>query len=413
MEEQENNELWVNELFSHNSELFFQFRGVAEYQNPISTFTLSHHGYIIAIGFFTGEFLACDTRNFHNKHEYTTHQGEVTALSFSRDTLHISSGDKNGFFQIHNVVKGNKEFEQKFNSPIKSIINNSYDVNIFLVLLSDCSLFIVNLLNQTCIPLNQRFSTIIWGNDSQNFIGGYQKDITFCQLDDEKTMIKNSEKITVFGGSKETISSIISNYKKDCLLILDSRCYGNYFPLELKCNVFTYSDSINRAKYSFASFSIDDKYILMVDKATSSKTFVAYSSVVDGIFISTPVHFFKGLKEPIRGIVAHPSLPIIFLRLKYEIYTWSYYNPVPLYNSVPERGLMKKNADFIEQENEFDLSDCEEEEEELKKQFKYKPLKLMRREPEGILNIFPDDYKYPNQIYFLPYLHHEISLEQT
>lgn len=412
MEEQKTNELWVNQFFNQEHELFFQFQEEAEYPDTISSFALSHHGYIISIGFSTGEIFACDSRNFCNKHEYTTHKGEVTAISFSRDSLHLASGDKAGFFQIHNVVIGVIEYTNTFSSPIKSIISSNYDVNVFLILLADGSLFLFNLKTETCNSIDQKFSSIVWGTDAQSFIGGFKREVIFCQIDEEKSTISISDRITALEKSKESIISISSNNDKTFLLLLDSRGVGNIFSLDCRIVIGTYADTVNRMKYSYASYSYDDRYIFMVNKTTSAMTFVAYTNPVSGVFIPTPIHSFRGLKEPVRDIIQHPTHPIIFVRLKYEIYSWSYYNLTPLYNSVPEKGLMKRNADFVERESEFDSSDCEEEEEAQKK-FKYKPLKLMKREPEGVLNIFPDDYKYPNQIYFLPYQHQNISLKQT
>ena len=184
----------------------------------------------------------------------------------------------------------------------------------------------------------------------------------------------------------------------DLIIAIDSKGTGALFPLQCGGVISFYNDTVNHNKYSFASFSFDKKYAFLVTKATSSMTFNAFP--IGYANNPMPKHSFRGLKEPVREIIPHPTRPIIFLRFRYEIYSWYYYHIAPLYNSVPEKGLMKKNEVYAEHEGEFDSSDDEEEEAP-----KYVPLKLMRREPEGVLNIFPDDVNFPNQIYFLPYQH--------
>lgn len=408
MEEPETNKLWINQFDSDEREIYFSFQEEAEYRDIITSFALSHHGYIMGIGFNTGEIFACDSRNFCNKHEYTTHKADVTAISFSRDSLHIASGDKTGFFQIHNVVTGAIELEKSFSSPIKSILFSNYDVDVLVILLTDGSLFLLNLTSKVWEPTNQKFSCIVWGSDPRNIIGGYRSEIIYCQLNEEKSKISISGK---YGSFKDITSIVISN-DKSTLLVLDSRGAGSKFSLDGGFIIGSYLDSINKTKFAYAAFSLDNRYSFLVNKTTSLVTFVTYSNVLGDIFSGTPIHSFRGLKEPVREIIPHPTRPIIFIRLKYEIYTWSYYRLSPLYNTVPEKGLMRENALYSERENEFDSSEFEEEEES-KKQFTYEPLNLMKREPEGVLNIFPDDYKYPDQIYFLPYQHQSVTMNHT
>ncbi|KAK8900426.1 hypothetical protein M9Y10_002753 [Tritrichomonas musculus] len=381
-------------------EICFQFIEEVEYRETISTFCLSHHGFIIGIGFSSGVFFSCDSRNFCNKHEYTVHEGEVTALSFSRDTLHIASGDRTGKIMIHNVVTRELKYNFLFPSPINSIVCSDYEPNIYLFLLSDCSLFILDLSVGEYKKLNNKFSSIIWGSNSLSFYGSYSKDVFSCQLDEDKTKVSISGQIDFPEKTKDIISMSISN-DKTLLAFIDSRGNAPIYSIDFGTVLGTYKDPINHSKYSYSAFSNDKNYTFMVTKTTSPMTFAAYSN--GDVFSITPVYSFKGLKEQVRGIIPHPIYPIIFVRFKYQIYTWTYYSTMPLYNSVPEKDLMRYNQDYCEHESEFDSSDDDD------NIVKYEPLILKGKKSNDIISIFPDDVNFPNQIYFIPYQRKEVA----
>lgn len=398
MEAEESKQFWVNEFETPPSmvkALNFTFEEEIEYNDTISSYCLSHHGYIMAVGFNTGEIFACDSRNFCNKHEYTTHKGDVSSISFSRDTLHIASSDKTGFFQVHQVVTGQLEMSFSFDSPIKTILYHPIFVDTLLLLLDNGNLFLINTALQKITEFSNKYSCIVWSTVPNQFFAAQDHTIAVCDINEKRTEILSESKHCSISQKNKSIASIALSHNGLLLNVIDSKGSGIIFLTEGLYPFQVISDPVNRPKFAYATFSRYDQELFLVTNNLSSKTFVAYDTVS-----FKEIHSFRGLKETVRGICSHPTRPLIFLRFKHEIYSWYYEDMEPLYNSVPEKGLMVRNEVFSERESEFDSSDCEEDED-----FGDGPLILQRREKDGVLNIFPDDENYPDQIYFLPYKH--------
>ncbi|OHT08882.1 hypothetical protein TRFO_22471 [Tritrichomonas foetus] len=390
-------QLWTNQFNTPNSSLEFSFEPCIE-DKKLSAMSLSHHGYILAVGFITGKLYICDAITFKNKIDLNEHNCEVLSLSFSRDTRHLVSADKSGQLQIHNVVTGKVDYSRDFKRKILKVLYSKFDQDEMLILLENNKLYHFNPKLDLIFEIPGNFSNVIWGVNPYEFIGSINKSVSLYRYNKENEDCSLITEFNILSMSRDKLGEItyidLSSDGK-FISVIDSNGNGRLTSVEANILVGKCTDEVSKTKYSHTVFSRDNQYVFYLAKSLYN-AFTVYS-----VNPFSRVYQNRGLKEVIQGIEPHPTRPIILLRYRHEIFSWAYQNLVPIYNTCPEKDLMKVNQEVEEKETEFDVSDYENN----KPVSKYPPLQLMSREKERFLNIFPDDENYPDQIFFLPFDH--------
>ena len=390
-------EYWFNDIKIPTDDFQFQYDEIFYHRSVLSAMALSHHGFILGIGMQTGEVYACDTRFFSTVHDYISHKSEITTISFSRDTKSIASGDKAGFLHVHDLLSKKLKFERKFDYPILKINYLLSIVNAILVLLADQTLHIINFDDNTLTTVHGTFSLFTCSHMRPEAVYTVSQKKVFKYVLSNGTFVNDQETFKPIQLHRDAIDISLS-FNGNFLTIIDKIGEIRIFALTagLTIEFATYFDEIEKTKFAFSAFSFSNDCAIFSTRTSS------YSKEFYVIFLNNKrkEQSFSAFNNRIKQIIPHPTQPFIFILCCHKIYKWTYYNPAPLYNSVPQKGLMKRNEPFEEKESEFDASDADDNIVKLPKS----PLKYYIPQ-EGYLSIFYDDLQnlYPEQIYFLPF----------
>ena len=77
-----------------------QWNSSIDFDETITSVALSFHGYILCVGLMNGTIIVCDSETGSNQYSFTTENGKINSVSFSRDGKLIASGDSFGNFQV-------------------------------------------------------------------------------------------------------------------------------------------------------------------------------------------------------------------------------------------------------------------------------------------------------------------------
>jgi WD40 repeat protein len=376
----------------HFSDLPSLCSGTLDFGRPICCVTISHHGYIFGIGCLSGELFACDSRSLGNRRSYRKHSCDVTAIAFSRDTLHIASSDKSGQLRIHSVDDTHREFEHQFDTSIQFVqFSPCLESSKFLlVLLESADLFLVSLDRQPA-RFGRPMTCVQWSHLTPTFFGSFGRTVFQISVPDFSVQHSFS-----FEDSKvKTIVSLALAHKDHLFVILDSvgvcRCFVVADHIPEFCG--HYIDAINRIRFVHAMFSPDDHYVLLASKGVSPELLRAYA-VDTGQLVKT----FVGPREPIFQLLHHPQECVIYARTRTELFVWKISVKFRMKNSTPEDGLVERNSEYYEPEDLFDV--VEEQQRGDSAGFVPLSLDLFDAKPD---NFFPDDANFPNQLLKLPF----------
>jgi hypothetical protein len=196
-------------------------------------------------------------------------------------------------------------------------------------------------------------------------------------------------------GKVKNIVSLALAHKDHLFVILDSSGVGRCFVLADHIPEFCghYIDAINRIRFVHAIFSRDDNYVLLASKAVSQELLRAYA-VDNGQLVKT----FVGPRESIFQLLYHPMECVVYARTRTGLFVWKISAKFRMKNSAPEDGLVKRNSEYYEPEDLFDVVDDQQRGDDAE----FVPLSLDLFDPRPDY-AFPDDEHYPNQLLKLPF----------
>jgi WD40 repeat protein len=249
-----------------------RFYDSIDFNKPISCAAISHHGFIFGVGCRTGAVFCCDTRSLGNHRMYTSHSCEVTAVAFSRDTLHIASGDRSGHLKVHSVETETLEFQHQFAASIR-FLQYSPTSNGFLLVLLDSSDLVVIDPGGAVAACSLQFTCAQWCHSSFCFLGAREQRVFEIALP-EFTVVK----VRNFGDSKvRNISSICVARNDRFFVFLDSTGIGHCYdiPTEKLCG--HYFDAIDRGRFVHVAIDRNSEIVLLARKGTWPEVIQAYN----------------------------------------------------------------------------------------------------------------------------------------
>jgi hypothetical protein len=356
----------------------------------------SPHAFIIAIGMADGHVSARDTLSRTNQRTHTMHTAEISALSFSRDTHHLASGDRHGCLKIHSVDTCEPEFTHTFDSQsIRTVEFAPACGNHLLILLQDSIIHILIDLHEF-ISSEGTFSYVKWSCTAATFFAASEQSISQIEFPSLNVLHHWD-----FDGwkSKRNLTMALS-LNGLFLFFLDKAGVGRCFSLEAETVIWECSDQVHSVNFAQAVFDRSSEYVIVPPKTGGLLRLFRVLPREDGIFVKTA----PGSNEPILQLFSHPLDTAIFARCPSGIVHWEPSTPWRMKNSVPPDGLMRANEIVIKPKDFFDKPAPEEAAAAAAAAAEATPLKhgripldLTAVEPV----LLPDDKRYPDQLLVL------------
>ena len=174
-------------LYQLNSEEFIDLpdclKESFEFQEQISTMGMSHHGFILGIGFKNGHFILLNSQTGYNRKIFTNFsQSPILTMSFSRDTKIALLGDQSGLLTCIDIEKEKIDFQANFEGKILKIEFNPHNPDIALILVEK-QLFLFTVSTQESLNIPGEFSSMVWNDADSSIIASSKTDLLIYNID--------------------------------------------------------------------------------------------------------------------------------------------------------------------------------------------------------------------------------------
>ena len=356
-----------------------------EFEHEITVLELSHLGHFFGIGFDNGEIILCDSESGNNRHKYTGHDTQITALAFSNDNRLLASGDQKGYLQISEVLTHQIIYKTAEKEPILSLIFNP---------LSDKELLIQNGTEVKLINLETKETTV------------FPEEVSIILWDKKYGFIIVTEKLELkfYNTSIELMGSHKMNFVKKIVFVTISNNGRFLVLINGKGEAFMYNtddlantddpepdfreiynkDDLLEYRFTCCVFDRNNEHIIFSsDCKRQCKLFIFE---IDN---PTPKQELDGPADNVYFLLFHPQQPVIY-SCGYSIQMWT-----PTYENSWEQFFpgfqhLTTNVEYIEKEDEFDIDD------------EGVHVDTIMREPGEVIDIFTPAYEDPQILLDLP-----------
>ena len=324
-----------------------------DFDVDITALTISHLGHFLGVGFADGDIVLCDSESGNNRHKYTGHKAEITALSFSIDNRLIASGDNEGHFQITEVLTHNIIYQDTAKEGIKNIIFNPSSNEEFLVQ-SGNKVSVINLTTKESRILPDDVSIILW-NDKYGFIV-INEHLELNFYDDQF----NRKGHSTMNYMKKIVFACISTNGK-LLVLINSRGEGIMYNTDDLATTEEeepeyremYKDRVTETKYTCCIFDRNNEHVIFSSNQKKQCKLVIFE--LDNPEVKQEL---DGPSEPVDFLLFHPQQPVVYSCGSPSIRMWT-----PTYENSWEQFYpgfqhLETNVEYIEREDEFDIDDA-------------------------------------------------------
>ena len=365
-----------------------------EFEEEITSFTLSFHGYMMCLGFSNGDIVILDSETGSNRYKYNFYNNEITSTSFSRDGKLIAIGDKSGNLKVFDFLQNKIIFSKKYKETITKAefsVRSLYDILVIIRDEENCGLLeILNIENNEEHFLHEYSISACWCCKNDNESNGNE---------DIKLLSTNGESIYLYDESLNLISTIKDSEKKKQNTIQEVKAShtGNLFLTLTKestsirlLNQTTSVIAEFNDKYSHMTFDSTGEYVILSSNERDKCNLTIFK------YTSETINNLKGPSETVKGLISHPIQPIIYSigSSSVRIWTPTYCNSWSAF--MPGFVEIYSNVYYDEKENEFDEEEINEEVSKIESKEK---IDIFTQEKKYV---FQSDKEWPDQLFYLP-----------
>ena len=323
-----------------------------DFNNEITALVLSHLGHFLGVGFINGEVILCDSETGNNRHKYTGHDEQVTALSFSIDNKFVASGDLKGICQVTDVLTHNVLFRKDYGQEIVNVLFSPNTNKEFLIQAGNAC-FVVNLDTKEERRIPDTVSLVLWEEKYGFIIVNEALELNFYN--------QNFERVghNTLHFMKKIIFIAISNNGK-LLCLINSKGEGIMYDTDQLATADEkepeyremYKDRVTETKFTCCVFDRNSEHVIFSSNQKMQCKLVIYE--IDATEVKQEL---DGPSDPVDFLLFHPQQPVVYSCGSPSIRMWT-----PTYENSWEQFMpgfehLTTNVEYIEKEDEFDIDD--------------------------------------------------------
>jgi hypothetical protein len=365
-----------------------------EFDDQITCCVFSFHGFMLAVGYFDGRVVVCDSETGSNRLTLSTLSSPVASLSFSRHGHNLVFGSASGLVEVRRILTSAIVYSSTFRSGIVDVEFSPHSLPFLLVLESSQLLTIVHIENREKVRLPGEFVSACWSREL--LANGRPPTIIAATL--KTILLINSVTLEILwrhevATDRKGIAQIVPSHRGDSLLVLEKGGAALLVSIEAQMALTNFHDPTNDKKFTCGCFDADDQHVILSSNQTASCLVIIFS-VRDGGLITSVL---QGPSEAVHQILFHPLWPHVYTRAAAGIRVWTptYLNSWSTF--VPGFDHVMVNLLYDERESEFDEEEAVNESAGMNRPER---IDLFGNVPDFI---FPSDAQFEDQLLYVPF----------